>query len=223
MAVMEINVIVRVHDREEYIPHLFKVMETWQSTLKINAIVCYSGKQEPDWEYDFVSPVPTDPWPRSYSLNDWVKILRGYRRIKITGCSRFLCLCADSWLCDPSTITKTFERMEQLKCGYGGNWWNNGFANPGVSSDIFFADTRFGNVFENLNTFDASAKPGEPGQCLECWIKHHCITHGIGIYIVHKREPVHPNNRFTCEALKWSMEHDLSKNLANARRWGILA
>lgn len=221
---MEVNCIIRVHDREDYVPPLFRVLES-HKTVKINGIVCYDRwrKDYDNYEWDYVPPVQTDPWPRSYSLNDWHKIIHGYHRIKITGCPRFLCLCADTWLCDESVITRTFGRMEQLKCGYGGNNWNNGFANPGVSCDVFFADIRFGNVFEGLDTFTADAAPGTDGQCLESWIRAHCYKHKIGIYIIAKREPVHPDHRFSCESIKLTAEHDLHKNLANARKWGILA
>ena len=30
------------------------------------------------------------------------------------------------------------------------------------------------------------------------------------------------DHRHVCEALKWTMEHELHKNVANAKKWGIV-
>jgi hypothetical protein len=38
---------------------------------------------------------------------------------------------------------------------------------------------------------------------------------------IQQRKPVHPDNRMECEKLKWTMQHQLDKNLENIRRWGF--
>ena len=210
---MNVNFIISNHDQDAYIPHLVKIIEGFK-VINPNGIICHSGPTDPDFHYLRCENHPKEPFPRMHSFNHWNKVKQGYEKIKGMGNTRYISLCSDSWLCDENAIIKIFNRMEQLKCGYGGNWWNNEFqVNPMISSDIFFADTRFGNIFE-------AVEPDE--REFETWLHRGCVRKGIGIYIIHKREPVYPNHRHVCEALKWTMEHELDKNIANARKWGIV-
>lgn len=95
--------------------------------------------------------------------------------------------------------------MEKAQVPYAGNLWHHN-APGSLATDIIFADTQFGNVFESFRdrTF--------PDFEITMWDTVHRL--GRGYYTIKERHPVHWENRFNCKALWWTMEHSLDLNLA---------
>jgi len=198
---VKINFVLRCYDKEEYIPYALAVINSYWE-IEPSIVLCYDGVRK-DVLCDVKIP------SQGKQCGDANMIYLGYLEHKLRNDNpRFLSMCVDSFLMDEDVIIRIFNEMEAGRCGYAGNNWNHE-GEPTLATDIIFADLRFGNVFE----FD------QVGMEIEFWMYNHCMKKGIKPLIIKERIPVHPDNRFQCEKLKWTMHHTLKENLDNMRRW----
>lgn len=218
---MKVNFIVTAHARQDYLLPIYKVFQSYRK-IQWNLVVVAS-----DMPGDarltravqlFVKNLPNDVGGTGWSTSDHNKTQTGYNHFRNLNRNdfRFVKLGIDCWLCDEQIIIDIFNDMEYRRAGYAGNKWKED--EPSLSTDIFFADTRFGNVFKDFHC----EVPGAPVSCFEWWMGHHCKRKAIATKIIPERIPVHPGFRYECEPLRWTMQHELGKNIANAERWGAL-
>jgi hypothetical protein len=199
---MNVNFIVTCHNQEYQYDGLMEVLASYRTVVP-SVVVCYNGINK-----TFQSHVRVPNLGLQRGDEELTRLGFRYHRMR-DEIPRFIKIGIDSWLCDEGVILKTFEDMESGKCGYGGSYW---MGTHQLSTDIFFADTRHGNVFDDLR-FD--------GSCYEEWMRRHCDRLKINRHMIPEREPVHPHNREKCEKLKWTMHYDVHKNIANREKWSI--
>lgn len=198
---MNVNFILTCTDREEYIPHMISILANYRKIFA-QFCVCYNGDKN-----NIYHQVNRKYLVKSFGDSDLT--IAGYDYlIRQNDGYRFIKLSIDSWLLDGDKIIAIFEEMEKRQVPYAGNRWH-GADHPSLSTDIFFADTRFGNVFTEL--------PVSGEFEVDMWKQVERI--GKGFYTIPEREPVHDTYRVEVPDLKWTMHHELEKNLRNQREW----
>lgn len=204
---MLIGFIVTCFDREAYWPHLRRILAGY-SHVRPRITYCYTGS-DADHRCDVRLANP------GHSEGDLRMTLAGYRllleRHGNEGLHRFMKLSVDSWPCDEGMLISIARRMEALRACYGGAYWH--WNRPGsLSTDVFMAETRFGNVFEQLAAFRG---PGDFETVMDK------VVAATGrAYLIPERHPVHLQNRWRCDKLKWTMSHDLQENIHYAAAVG---
>jgi hypothetical protein len=194
---LAVTFILTCHDREEYVPYALRVIESYRS-IKPQVILCYNGEQ------DLACDVRLPPLKKHHG--DHSLTMAGYR---LRRHQRIVKLSIDSWLLDESVIVNIFRRLESEQKPYAGNYWHSNWQGS-LSTDVIFADLRFGNIFKGWN----DARPS-----MEDSMWRQLTRLGKKPLLIEERHPIHFANRFACAKLRWTMEHDLQRNLANARAW----
>jgi hypothetical protein len=206
---MRVNFILTCCTQPEQIPAAVEVLRSY-AAVQPRWAVCYNG----------VDPsVPCDCRLRNRGLHrgDRDLTVRGYRWLRGDGCFRYAKLSVDSWLLDEQVILDVFREMEGRRVPYAGNRWD---ADGKLATDVFFADLRFGDLFRRLRR--RRYWMGKYERRIYLVVDRL----GAGWYEIPERHPVHPNNRFCCPALHWTMFHRLEDNLRardHYRRHGTLA
>jgi glycosyltransferase involved in cell wall biosynthesis len=219
LAPMKINFVITAHARQEYLLPLCKILQGY-TKIRWNSVVVMSDMRE-DQRLTSVKQIVVENAPagnNGHSFADFSKTQTGYNHLHNQNPSdfRFVKIGIDSWLTNQDFIIQTFNDLEYRQAGYAGNRWKED--EPSLSTDIFFADTRFGNVFKDFHC----EVPNVPDACFEWWMDWHCKRKGVRTKIIPERVPVHPHFRFECEAIGLTAHHTLETNLANASRWGAL-
>jgi len=199
---MKVNFLITCYDHEAYIPYLLEIIKNYKTVEPI-IVIGYTGI-DPNFKCDFRIPNP------GHQAGDRQLTIGCYDLIKDNGISRILKLGADSWILNEQSIINIFQQLEEIQVPYGGNFWHHNL--PGsLATDIIFADTRFGNVFEEIkNKFHTDFE-------ISMWDAIHRI--GKSFSTIQERYPTHWENRFSCEKLGWTMEHSLAANIAFAERY----
>ncbi len=194
---MNINFIVTCYDKEEYFLGLLEVFKTYK---KINPkiVFAYNGA----WE-SFPADVRLPN--RGHQLGDIDLTIAGYRKLVGNGVTKFVKLCIDSWLLNEDVVIEIFKQMSSGRCCYAGNYWFEN-SRTSLSTDIFFVDIEFGNVFEGFDW---------DGSYYETSMYSTLVSMNSNILFIGPREPVVPHNRFAVKALDWTMSHDVRENLKN--------
>lgn len=204
---MQVNFIITCFNKEHYWPHLFKILSEYKTIKPIISLV-YNGN-DPEFPCDVRLP------NMGHQLGEYTLIKAGYESLKNQS-TKWVKLSIDSWLLKESIILDIFDKMEKAKLVYSGNYWN---IQSQLSTDVFFADTTHGNIFENFVLDENDAKViNEGGAVLENFLARAVAKTGTA-YIINEREPVHPNNRHECQRLGWTMHDDLETNLKRAEDW----
>ena len=200
---MRINFIITANDKEDFLEPLLSVLRGYKK-IKVSHCIAYNGKQD-----DF----PRHMWipNRGHQQGDMDLTKAGYYALKSNNVFRFIKIGIDSFLLDEDQIIRIFNEMEKSQCGYAGNRWGHE-DEQSLSTDIIFSDIMFGNVFDGLDM------EGYPGYEFAMW--GHCNKYKIKAMMIKERIPVHQANRLECEALKWTMHHQLERNIANMEKWG---
>ena len=105
-------------------------------------------------------------------------------------------------------IIDIFTKMEESKAGYAGIWWD--VHKDDISTDIFFADTRYGNIFETLIVNDV---PDHLIHRLEVFMYQIINATNINVHYLEDRWPTWSDGRWQCDKLGWTMSHDLQTNI----------
>jgi len=195
---MEVNFIVTCFSRDKYVSDLVNIFKSY-TRIKPNFIIGYNGRSTLDAPHIKIDN-------RGYQQGDIDLTLAGFNTLKTNGCTRFIKIGADCWLLDDSKIVEIFNKMEEQQACYGGNWWvKQGY----LSSDIFFVDTRFGNIFDllklNVSYENTLGRIFDSNIHLKKYIIPERGVNGI----VDDRGPF----RWRCAELNWTMSHNYEDNL----------
>lgn len=203
---MEINFIVTCYDKEEYWPHLENILKSYKK-IKANYVLVYTGKNT-----DFNPTVRIAN--RGHSRGDYDCMVAGYNYLKENKCTRWIKIGIDSWLLDEDVLINKFNEMEKNACGYSGIWWDS--HHDDISTDIFLADTLFGNVFEAISKHDV---PENLTPRLELYMAKVLQAYSIKTLLLMERDPCWSHYRWNCPALGWTMSHKLQENLDFAKKY----
>ena len=191
----EINFIVTCFDKEKYWPFLKTILEKYKK-IKANYVIAYNGNIEGFSEIKIHNS--------GHHQGDMELTLVGYEALKHNGCGRFVKLSVDSWIIDESRIIDIFEKMQSKKgSNYAGCHWD---IYESLSTDIFFATS---DLFEKLKKV----------RKITDMYERIMFNIASNPYIITERHPVHWDNRWKCEKLKWTMHHDLDQNIANYEKY----
>jgi hypothetical protein len=198
---MNINFIITCYDKEEYLPYLQDILNSYKK-IKATYTVVYTGNNE---EFSANIVIPN----RGHSKGDYDCMTRGYLDLKSKNVdTRYIKIGIDSWLLDEDKLIEIFNKMEESQCGYSGIWWDS--HKDDISTDIFFVDTRFGNIFEKMLQVDV---PDSLIHRLEVYMYNLLNLHNIKIHFLLERWPTWSQYRWQCPTLGWTMSHDLQENI----------
>jgi len=198
---MEVNFIITVYDKEEFLPATKDFIKKFTKIQpKIFVVYCGPNKVEANLKL----PDPGEP-AREIFMTLW-----GYKKLSEDSVvPRYVKMTGNTWLMDEDVIINIFNEMENRKAAFGGNHWHFNLEGS-LSADIFFADTRFGNVFKAID-----AKPKDFEVVLFDTLRKIKSTP----YIIEGRDPVYYNNLHECKTLKWAMHSNIGKNFECFQEW----
>ena len=193
-------------DKECYLPHLLKLISSYKQ-VEPSVVVAYNGN-DPKFPCDVRRP------NMGLQHGDHDLTMSGYNHFKtLNSTERFIKIGIDSFLCDENWIIKIFRCMQDRYAVYGGNRWHSE-ESPSLATDIMFLDMRWENPLNPPHGMEKDADDYEQ------WLWNSVHRRKLNWMVIQERRPVHPNNRLECAALKWTMHHQLEKNLDNMRKWG---
>jgi len=197
---VKINFIITCHNREKYFPYLKDIIYSYQ-TIEPNITLCYNGETE-DLAYDLKIP------NYGHQVGEYSLVKLGYVLSNIKQENHyFVKLSVDSWLLNEDVILETFKTMQEAKTPYGGSCWSNQIQ---LSTDIFFADTRYGNIFEELKFDD----------CLLEYCMYNAVRRlGKGHLTIKRRNSQSATDSIKCNSLNWVYSHDLDFNLMKMKEY----
>ena len=198
---MDINFIVTCYDKEEYWPYLEDILKSYKK-IKANYVLVYTGNK---LDFNPTIRIPN----RGHSRGDYDCIINGYKYLKErTNTSRWIKIGIDSWLLNEDVLISKFNEMERNTCGYAGVWWDS--SHDDISTDIFLADTSFGNAFESIEKHEV---PDHLTPRFEVYMAQMLNAYKIKCLILMERDPCWSHYRWKCPALGWTMSHKLQENL----------
>ncbi len=209
MNKIKINFIITCFDKVAYWPYLKSIIEGYND-IEANICLAYNGVDE-NFACDVRIP------NRGHQLGEFDLIKAGYEfhKQKNPDVTFFVKLAVDTWPLNEEIILKINDLMvNRHKVGYGGNFWNT---NNQLSTDIFFVNTKEGNVFDFFRIEEENNETKEilDGKIIVENLMYRAVAAlGGNFYLIREREPVHPNNRDKCARLCWVMSHDLSENVS---------
>lgn len=215
----EINFIVTIYNREDYWPYLKNILDSYKK-IKSNYVLCYSG-ENPNFTCDIRRPNLINGGRGNdhhehacvYADMDYLLTLEGYNALKNNGVNSWVKICVDSWLLNEDKIIQIIDFIDNNDCVYAGNYW---YTHINLSTDIFFANTKKNNIFNDLINYGP--------QFLD-WLYSNKIPTGLENLmryivipydhaIIMDREPLAADTtRWMCPKLGWCMSHDLSTNI----------
>jgi hypothetical protein len=197
---MDINFIVTCFDHEDYLPYLEEVFKSYKKIIP-HYFICYNGKKD-------YFPCHLRIQNFGLHMGDLMLIKTGYELSKFyNDFPRFVKIGIDTFLLKEDKIIEIFSQMEDGKNFFAGQWDNI----PGITikSDIFFCDTRFGNVFDNLK-FDET-------QRLEGLLANAVRKEGKGWLPI-----VRSVTENYDEELGWVFSHNIGYNIESFKKFKIL-
>jgi hypothetical protein len=215
----EINFIITVYDREDYWKYLKNILDGYV-TIKSNYVVCYSGDRD-DFEFNFrLKNKINGGRGNNHHIHasphvdmEFDLIIGGYELLKNNNVTNWIKLSVDSWLLDENKIKQIVDFLDNEDCVYGGNEW---YSHINLSTDIFFANTKKHNIFEDLKIH---------GKHFLDWLYYKQIPTGLenlmryivipyDYVIIMDREPLTSDGtRWLCPELGWCMSHCLETNV----------
>lgn len=216
---MNVNFIITCYDRESYWPHLKSIIESYK-TIKPYIALCYNGLDE-NFDSDFRCEYKPNggrgnerhPSGVDYADADYELTMGGYNLLKSNGVDLWVKLSIDSWLLDENKLIQILENIEKQDCAYGGNIW---YIRYNMSTDIFFANTKNKNIFEDLDKYGVEffdylySIPNPQG------FEHlmYFVSRQYNRLIIMDREELSGDStRWECSKLGWTMSHFLEGNL----------
>lgn len=202
----EINFIITCFNRESYWPYLKQIISSYKK-IKANIILCYDGLDE-----NFKKEANIVIENTGHQHGEASLILNGFQYAEKNFKSNcFVKLSIDSWLLNEDVILNIFDYMERNQICYAGNFWNTTYQ---LSVDIFFIDNNNGNFLESFQEQHQNIENLKyGGSALENILFDSINSKQYKYTIIKDRDPVHPNNRFCCVPLVWTMSHELEENI----------
>ena len=202
----EINFIITCFDKEKYWPYLKQIITSYKK-IKSNIVLCYDGVDE-----NFKKEADIVIENTGHQHGEASLILKGFEYAEkyfTTNC--FVKVSIDSWLLNEDVILNIFNHMNQNHICYAGNFWNTNYQ---LSVDIFFIDKNNGNFLESFKEQHQNIENLKyGGSALENILFNSINSKQYKYTIIKDRDPVHPNNRFCCVPLGWTMSHELEENI----------
>jgi hypothetical protein len=216
---MQVNFIITCYNKESYWSHLKSVIESYK-IIKPHVALCYNGSDE-NFECDFRCQYKPNggrgndrhPSGCDYADADYELTMGGYHFLKSNGVNLWVKLSIDSWLLNENKLIQILEKLEHENCAYGGNIW---YKRVNMSTDIFFANTKNNNIFEDMSKYGVEffdylySIPNPEG------FEHlmYFISRQYDRLIIVDREPLKADStRWECPKLGWVMSHDLEWNI----------
>jgi hypothetical protein len=216
---IELNVIITCYDKEDYIPHLVEILNSYKK-IKVNYVICYNGLKD-DFDCHFkINYEPNggrgnDGHPHGcpYAEADLDLLLGGYEYLKSNGVNLWVKLSADSWMADEDKILQILEEVDKTECSYAGNFW---YEYKNMATDIFFSSTKTNNIFEdfkkNKTEFFDYLYQVKSNQGLEMYVGF--LSRVYDRLIIHDREPMKADStRWGVKSLGWTMSHAIDNNI----------
>jgi hypothetical protein len=200
---MKVGFIITANNKEEFREMCLDSIGSYR-IIKPATVLCYNGN-------DASFPCEIRAENLGHQAGDCDLTLRGYERLASLGFFRIIKVGIDTLLLKEQKLLEIFNRMEHVRACYGGNRWGHE-EEESFATDTMFLDTRFGSPFSGLFEKD--------GPSFEHWLFRRMQRHKLPAMMITERIPVHPHNRMECEALRWTMHHQLENNVANVLRWG---
>lgn len=214
-----LNVIITCYNREDYIPHLIKIINSYKK-INVKYAVCYNGHKD-DFKCEFKTTYAPNggregdghPSGCPYSEADLDLLLGGYEHLKNNGNHLWVKLCADSWMADEDKIVQILDEIEKTNCAYAGNFW---YKYQNVSTDIFFSSTKIHNIFEDFKKhkdefFEYLHKIKNP-EGLEMYVGF--LSRVYDRLIIKNREPLSSDStRWRVDSMGWTMSHVMNHNI----------
>lgn len=214
-----LNVIITCYNREDYIPHLIGIINSYK---RINAkyAICYNGNRV-DFECHFKTVYKPNggrgdeghPHGCPYAEADLDLLLGGYDYLKNNENHLWVKLCADTWMVDEDKLIQILDELEKTSCAYIGNYW---YIHQNLSTDIFFSNTKIYNIFEDMRThkvefFDYLYETKNP-HGLEMYVGF--LSRVYDRLIIENREPLSAaSTRWEVKPLGWTMKHNIEDNI----------
>lgn len=216
---MNVNFIITCYDRESYYPYLERIINSYKRIVP-SIVLCYSGEDDNfpcdiRIKYEINGGRGNDHHPSAcpYADSDYELTILGYDFLKKNGTTNWIKLSVDSWLIDEDKIINILEDLESKNCVYAGNQW---YTHTNLSTDIFFANTKNINIFEDLKKygkefFDWLYSTRNP-EGFENLMRYIVIPHNY--LLINDREPLKADGtRWMCPKLGWCMSHVLETNI----------
>ncbi len=215
----KLNMLITCHTREDYIPHLIQIIESYKK-IDVNYAICYNG-----YDDNFNCHFRTVYQPNNgrgddghqhgcpYAEADLDLLLGGYDYLKDNGAHLWVKLSADSWMLDEDKIIQILDELEKTDCAYAGNFW---YEYKNMSTDVFFSSTKVNNIFEEFKKhkteyFDQIYEV-KSMQGLEMYVGF--ISRIYDRLIIENREPMQADStRWGVQSLGWTMSHAIGNNL----------
>jgi hypothetical protein len=138
---MDINFIVTCHNREDYLPYLEEVFKSYKKIVP-HYFICYNGNKS--YFPCHLKMDNIDGWQ-----SDSILTKMGYElSLYYNDFPRFVKIGIDTFLLREDKIIEIFKQLEEKELPCASQQWEM----PGITlySDVFFCDTRFGNIFREL-------------------------------------------------------------------------
>ena len=198
---MNVNFIITCCNREAYWPYLRKIILSYKQVVPHIAF-CYNGKDK-NMQCDFRAK------NEGLTKGDTRLLCGGYNILKGNGVNHWMKLSVDSWLCREQVIVDLFMKMDFCGYHYAGIPWKHRKSN--YSTDIIFADTVFMQVLVALAPRVYKGEYSLEGAARR-------VANSLRkVYFIPERLPY---KRHHVEALGWTMQHNLKKNVEAARKFG---
>jgi hypothetical protein len=218
-----VNFIITCYDKEIYYPYLKSILSSYKK-IRPHVALSYNGEiKNFNYEFDFCYKTiykpnggrGSDRHPHGcdYADADFELTIGGYECLKNNGVSNWVKLSIDSWLIDENKIIQIVKELKKQKCAYAGNYW---YQTKNLSTDIFFANTEFNNIFEDMKThgvefFDYLYDVKNP-EGFEFFMGF--IANQYDKLIILDREPLDASTtRWFVNNLGWTMSHILDTNI----------
>lgn len=197
---MDVNFIITCFNREDYWPHLKRLILSYKK-IRSHVAFCYNGTKNIPADFKCKN--------RGMTPGDCDMITGGYYFLRNNGVKNWIKLSVDSWLVDESKIISIFEAMEKVRAVYGGCRWDTA---ANFSTDIMFVRE---DNFQFMREFVAGMANEIGNHNIE-WLAGKIARKCGRFYMIPERDgvPVAPGKfRHVVPALGWCMFHDLQKNI----------
>jgi hypothetical protein len=195
---MKVNILITYYDKEEFIPYLLQILNSYK-TLEPTILQVYTGSKQ-----DVKADLKYLLHPSMQQQRDYSMLMEGIKAFKqINENKRFLKLNSNTWPLDETKLIDIFNKLDELKLPIASNYWNNN-QKGSLATDILLMDLNYGHLFTAADKFY---------QTTEITLDRALQKIKKEPLIIEEREPVHWKNLWECQQLKWTMYSNLNMNI----------